>query len=69
MSEHYSLVGIDGNAYSIMGYVAKCMKRELYESIEIEDYRDRATSGDYDNLLKISQEVIDELNNKENKAN
>lgn len=24
--KHYSIVGIDGNAYSIMGYVEKAMK-------------------------------------------
>lgn len=26
--EKYTLVGVDGNAFSIMGYVLKCMRKE-----------------------------------------
>ena len=58
----YNLVGIDGNAYSIMGYVSKCMRREHYSQKDIHDYITRATSSDYDNLLRVSIDMIDKLN-------
>jgi hypothetical protein len=58
----YSLVGIDGNAFSVMGYVSQCMRKEHMSREEIENYRKDAMSGDYNNLLVVSQEMIDFLN-------
>jgi hypothetical protein len=63
-NEKYTLVGIDGNAFSVMGYVSQCMKQEGMSRQEIEDYRKEAMSGDYNNLLVVSQEMIDFLNNE-----
>ena len=60
----YSLIGIDGNAYSIMGYVRKAMREEGKTAEEMKAYVDKATSGDYTHLLVFSMDVIDELNNK-----
>lgn len=60
----YNLVGIDGNAYSIMGYVRKAMKAEGKTAEEMKAYTDDATSGEYNHLLAVSMEMIDELNNK-----
>jgi hypothetical protein len=48
-----SLVGIDGNAFSIMGAFSKQAKREGWEKEEIEDVLNEAKSGDYDNLLCV----------------
>lgn len=62
MWEKYSLVGVDGNAYAIMGYVSKCMRKEGYHQTRIDKYSKDAMSGDYDHLLKVSIEMIDELN-------
>ena len=61
-TEKYTLVGIDGNAYSVMGYVSQCMKNEGMSKEEIQNYRKDAMSGDYNNLLLVSQEMIDFLN-------
>ena len=58
----YSLVGIDGNAFSIMGYVIKAMRKEGKTKEEIDAYSGIAMSGDYDNLLSASQTIIEELN-------
>lgn len=58
----YSLVGIDGNAFSVVGYVQQCMKKEGKTKSDIDEYTKRATSGDYNNLLCESADVIDELN-------
>ena len=64
MKQKYNLVGIDGNAYSVMGYVIKAMKRERFSKSEIDDYRADAMSDDYNHLLSVSAEMIDKCNNK-----
>lgn len=60
----FDLVGIDGNAYSIMGYVIKAMKMAEYTKIEQDSYLQRAMSDDYENLLSESIKMIDEVNDK-----
>lgn len=60
----YSLVGVDGNAFSVIGFVSKIMKKEHYSKAEIGEYQNRAMSGDYDNLLSVSTEILNEINNK-----
>ena len=57
----YDLVGIDGNAYSVMGYTARALKREGLAD-QVDEMYKRATSGDYDNLLCVCMEYIDNAN-------
>jgi hypothetical protein len=57
----YDLVGIDGNAFSIMGYVSNALRREDLKD-KIKEYQAKATSSDYDHLLAISIEYIDLAN-------
>ena len=45
------LSGEDGNAYAIMGAVAKALKRHGVSKEEIDQYHQESMSGDYDNLL------------------
>ena len=45
------LVGEDGNAFSIMGAVAKALRLAGVEKPQIELYMKESTSGDYNNLL------------------
>lgn len=45
------LVGIDGNAFSIMGTFQKQAKREGWSNEEIDKVLNEATSGDYNHLL------------------
>lgn len=59
----YDLVGVDGNAFSVMGYTSKALKREGLSNLVDEMY-ERATSGDYDNLLRVCMEYIDKANEK-----
>lgn len=40
--EKYDLIGIDGNAFSIMGYVVSCMKKEKMSKDKIDDYLAKA---------------------------
>jgi hypothetical protein len=60
--EKYTLVGIDGNAFCVMGYVCRCMRREHKKQWEIDDYLAAAKASDYDNLLRVSFEMIEDLN-------
>jgi len=62
--QKYNLVGIDGNAYSVAGYVADAMRREGYTKQEVEEYHSDAKSGDYSHLLRVSAEMIEKLNVK-----
>lgn len=66
MGKVYSLFGLDGNAYSIMRYVAGAMSLEKYSIEDIKAYREKAMSKDYDNLLQVSLDMIDEINQKLN---
>ena len=59
--QKYSLLGIDGNAFSIMGYVTDCMKREEKSVDEMTIYMTKATRGTYESLLAVSQQAINDL--------
>ena len=58
----YCLVGVDGNAFSVMGYVARAMKNEGMSREEVSAYREDAMSGDYNHLLCVSLEMVDKCN-------
>ena len=60
----YSLVGVNGNAYVIMGYTRRAMKNEGFEENDIEQMMADATSGDYDNLIRVCSSWIDAVNEK-----
>lgn len=60
----YSLVGIDGNAYSIMGYVQSAMEDVGFSKEDIDAYLDDAMSSDYTHLLGVSVKMIRECNEK-----
>lgn len=57
----YSLVGVDGNAFAIMGYTAKVLKMAgLYEKVP--EMREEAMSGDYWNLIAVCDKYVDMAN-------
>lgn len=58
----YTLVGVDGNAYAIMGYVRIAMRRTGMSREDIDAYTKDATSSDYYHLLVVSCEMIDKVN-------
>lgn len=45
------LVGLDGNAFALMGAFQKQARREGWTKDEIKIVLDKCTSGDYDNLI------------------
>jgi len=57
----YDLVGVDGNAFSVMGHTSRALKREGLRDL-VDEMREKAMSGDYDNLLRVCMEYIDKAN-------
>ena len=57
----YSLVGVDGNAFSIMGYTSRALKRTGHRDL-IDKMRKEAMSGDYHNLICVCDSYIDIAN-------
>ena len=59
------LVGVDSNAFAIMGNVKKAM--QAYARVDSEYnakymfrmYQEEATAGDYDNLLQVTMNYCD----------
>ena len=58
----YNLVGINGNAYSIIGYVRAAMDDANMTNDDIDAYVEDATSSDYNHLVAVSCEMIDRVN-------
>ena len=54
------LVGEDGNAFAILGRFQRAAKQQGWTQEEIKSVMDRATSGDYRNLLGTIQGYVDE---------
>lgn len=63
--EKYNLVGRDGNAFAILGYVRSAMKEQRFSREEIDIYSKEATQSDYVHLLGKSVEMIEECNRRE----
>lgn len=74
--EAFSLVGKDGNAYAVMGYVTNAMKTAYRDAAKNHDedgmktfggsaqdaYTKDAMSSDYSHLICVSAEMIDKVN-------
>lgn len=59
----YNLVGVDGNAFSIMGYTARALKAEGLRDL-VSEMQEKATSGDYYNLIAVCSDYVDMANEK-----
>lgn len=64
MKSKYNLVGIDGNAFSIIGYVRRAMQQQKFTNSEINDYVKDAMSSDYTHLLGVSVDMVEKCNNR-----
>ena len=60
----YDLVGVDGNAFSVMAYVVNAMREQGFSREEQKNYQNAAMSGSYDNLLAVSFEMIEQCNER-----
>ena len=50
------MVGLDGNAYAIMGAFQRQARIDGWSQSEIKDVLDKAMSGDYSNLISTIAE-------------
>lgn len=57
----YDLVGVDGNAFAVMGYTAKALKETGHKDL-VKQMQDEAMSSDYYNLLRVCMKYIDIAN-------
>lgn len=53
------LVGMDGNAFFIIGQVMKALRRGGVDQSEVELFRKEATAGDYNHLLSTVMDWVD----------
>ena len=60
----YSLIGVDGNAYALMGYTMDAMKREKFTREEINAMLEDAKSSDYNHLICVCDSWIKKCNEK-----
>ena len=53
------LVGKDGNAFNLLGLARRAAHQAAWPKDRWEKVRDKATSGDYNNLLAVLMEEFD----------
>lgn len=53
-----TLVGRDGNGFTIIGKVAKAMRRHGVDKTEIDAFQKEAMDGDYDHLLRVVMRTV-----------
>lgn len=58
----YSLVGQDGNAFFLLGYVNRCLKREHFTKEDVDNCDKLAMQGDYTHLVGVLDKYIDLCN-------
>lgn len=56
----FALIGCDSNAYSVLGGVAKAMRRAGVKREVIDAYKAESTSGDYNHLISTAMDWIEE---------
>lgn len=57
----YDLVGVDGNAFAVMGYTARALKLEGLRDL-VPEMQEKAMSGNYNNLLCVCLEYVTKAN-------
>ena len=60
----FTLVGVDGNAYAVMGYVQRAMRTANMSKEDQDVYLEDAMSADYNHLLCVSIDMIEKVNEK-----
>jgi hypothetical protein len=48
------LVGLDGNAFGVLGAMARGLKDAGNSKAVVDSYRQQAMAGDYDHLLRVT---------------
>lgn len=65
MREQFSLVGIDGNIFSVIGYTREAMRKTKFNNTEITDFCNSVTKQkSYDEALGMCLSKVEECNNR-----
>jgi hypothetical protein len=56
-----NLVGLDGNAFSLMGAFSRNARSQGWTKQEIDSVIEKCMSGDYNNLLRVLMENTEEI--------
>lgn len=59
--ERFTLVGVDGNAFSVMGYTARALRRAGLRD-KVDKMYEEAKSGDYYNLIAVCDGYVQMAN-------
>lgn len=59
----FTLVGVDGNAFCIMGYTAQCLRKAGLGD-KVSQMHKEATAGDYYNLIAVCDRYVEMANDK-----
>lgn len=62
--KEYTLDGVDGNAFAIMGYTQKAMYEQKFSKEEIDEMLKKAMSSDYNNLLCVCMDYVEKCNER-----
>ena len=57
-----SLVGVDGNAFSVVGYTKKRLQKQGWPHRAVKHFTALAFGGDYNHLLTTCLSVLDDTN-------
>jgi hypothetical protein len=58
----YTLVGVNGNAISIMGYTVRAMRDAKRPKADIDAFTAAAFAGDYNNVISTSMDILSAIN-------
>lgn len=59
--QKYSLVGVNGNVFTLIGYTARALRKEGFENLENEMIT-KATNGDYYNAIRVCDSYVEMCN-------
>ena len=54
-----TLIGEDGNAFYVLGKTIRALKKAGFSDDEIDEYKEKAMSGDYDHLLQVTMDYVE----------
>ena len=55
-----NLVGVDGHAFSLMGYTSKALRKQGWKKEDIDFIMKQARCGDYNNLIRVLASTLEE---------
>lgn len=55
------LVGIDDNAFAILGTVARALRKAGNDEATVTAWTEYATAGDYDHVLRAAMEAVGDI--------